>query len=68
MSGGDADGGAGRRDVLEERRDCSDDGRMQVYQAVRLALYAASLGPEYVRSAVDYVRRREKAETSPQPA
>lgn len=39
-------------------------GRMQVYQAVRLALYAASLG-QYVRSAVDYVRRGEKAETSP---
>lgn len=42
---------------------------MQVYQAVRLALDAASLGQEYVRSAVDYVRRRgEKAESSPQPA
>lgn len=41
---------------------------MQVYQAARLALYAASLGQEYVRSALDYVRRRgEKAETSPQP-
>lgn len=41
---------------------------MQVYQAVRLALYAASLSQVYVRSVVDYVRRRgEKAETSPQP-
>lgn len=66
--GGDgADGGAGLREMLEEEETGLRDGRMQVYQAVRLALYAASLSQVYVRSVVDYVRRRgEKAETSPQ--
>lgn len=41
----------------EEETD-QRDGRMQVYQAVRLALYAASSSQVYVRSVVDYVRRR----------
>lgn len=66
MNGGDGWRSCPERCVMERRRDCSEDGRMQVYQAARLALYAASLGQEYVRSALDYVRRRgEKAETSP---
>lgn len=56
------------RCVMERRRNCSEDGRMQVYQAARLALYAASLGQEYVRSALDYVRRRGEKSRNKSPA